>query len=125
MKIGSLHRPTACPGQKTLAHGPPGPENGSPWPGPQKKWPENNVFMQSYLIYMSIFKKYLYQFLRGLEGSHRLTIQKVSGSKPGWGRKNLFLFFQFFLDLAKISTKPKVDFRDTAGFFDGKNKFCL
>ena len=59
VKIGSLHRPTACPGQKTLAHGPPGPENGSPWPGPRKKWPENNVFMQSYLLYMSIFKKYL------------------------------------------------------------------
>ena len=40
-------------------------------------------------------------------------------------KKSFSFFFNFFLDLAKISTKPKVDFRDTAGFFDRKNKFCL
>ena len=96
----------------------------SPRPGPSLI---PNTYMEKVTIqYICPFLySTLYQFLRGLEGSHRLTTQKVPGSNLGPARKNIFSFFNFFLDLAKISTKPKVDFRDTHTFFDRKNKFCL
>ena len=41
--------------QSAQAHGLPRPENGGPWPGPRKKWPENNVLTQSYSIYINIY----------------------------------------------------------------------
>ena len=111
VKIGSLHRPTACPGQKTLAHGPPGPENGSPWPGPQKKWPENNVFMQSYLIYMSIFKKYLISvpsWSRGFTLAYHIEGLRF---KTRLGQKKSFSFFSIFSwTQPKYQQNPKLIF---------------
>ena len=78
----------------------------SPRPGPSLI---PNTYMEKVTIqYICPFLySSLYQFLRGLEGSHRLTTQKVSGSKPGWGRKNLFLFFQFFPGLSQNINKTQ------------------
>ena len=96
----------------------------SPRPGPSLI---PNTYMEKVTIqYICPFLySTLYQFLRGLEGSHRLTTQKVPGSNLSSARKIFFSFFNFFLDLAKISTKPKVDFRDAPGFYDWKSKFRL
>ena len=82
------------------------------------------VIQYIYYIYPFLYS-ILYKFLCGLEGRYWLAMQGVPGSKLASARKTFFLFFTFFLDLAKISTKPKVDFRDMHTFFDRKNKFCL
>ena len=77
-----------------------------------------NTFVEKVTQYICPFLySTLYQFLRGPEGSHRLTTQKVSGSKPGCGRKNLFLFFQFFPGLSQNINKTQSWFSRYGRFF--------
>ena len=78
----------------------------SPRPGPSLI---PNTYMEKVTIqYICPFLySTLYQFLRGLEGSHRLTTQKVPGSNLGSARKNLFFFFQFFPGLSQNINKTQ------------------
>ena len=78
----------------------------SPRPGPSLI---PNTYMEKVTIqYICPFLySTLYQFLRGLEGSHRLTTQKVPGSNLGPARKNIFFFFQFFPGLSQNINKTQ------------------
>ena len=121
--------------------GPPGPENAGSQPTQARKrrpaWARkcrqpgsrkngSKIWFLCKVIHIYVhFYVVLYKFLCGLEGRCWLAMQGVPGSKLASARKIFFLFFTFFLDLAKISTKPKVDFRDAAGFYDWKSKFRL
>ena len=67
------------------------------------------VIQYIYYIYPFLYST-LYKFLCGLEGRYWLAMQGVPGSKLATARKTFFLFFTFFLDLAKISKNPKLIF---------------
>ena len=79
---------------------------------------EKKIFKYSIaLIYILVKSLILYQVLCGLMVSISGCRPVDPGSNPISASK-LFSFFFFFLDLAKISQKIKVEIRDTRTFFE-------
>ena len=114
-----LCRSTAFLGQKMPTCVPPGPENAGPWPtrAEEKSGPKIMGLYKVVQYICPFLYSTIYQFLRGLEGSHRLTTQKVPGSNLGPARKNIFFFFQFFPGLSQNINKTQSWFSRYAHFF--------
>ena len=80
------------------------------------------ILISSSLIYIHV-NSYIFITSSVVSGYGHLTFTWETQVQSPLQAKTFFTFFFFFLDLAKFSTKLKVEIRDTTTFFEWILKF--